>query len=97
VPIGVECERAEVRSDFKWWFWLFPPLALRFLMTSMFSSRGDELQGRQVAFRLPVRVCTGCRPRVKSGEGAREALLRSGLYARLLAKYPHATVTPPGE
>ncbi len=99
LSVRVECERAEAKSEFKWWYWLFLPLGMWFLLTLFIAqvTRRDDRHGRDVHFRLPVRVCRGCRPRVRTAEEARATLGRSELYARLLAKYPHAGVTLPVE
>lgn len=97
--VGVQCERSEVKSDFKWWYWVFLPLGPIFRWVLRYARRTDRRRrlGRDVAFRLPVRVCEECEPRVQTVEGARAAMMKSELYARLLAKYPHASITPPVE
>ncbi len=96
LPVSVVCERSEVRSDIKWWYWLFLPLGLWFVIGMLVAKLNDRKRqlGRDVAFRLPVRVCESCRPKVRTAEEARDALQQSELYARLLAKYPHAAVKP---
>lgn len=98
LPVRVECERAEVKSAFKWWYFVFFPLGMWFLIGMIVAqlTGRERLEGRDVAFRLPVRVCAGCRSQVQTVEGARAALMKCELYARLLVKYPHATVSPPG-
>jgi hypothetical protein len=99
VVVGVVCEQSEVQTSggIKWWYWVFFPLGIWFyflLVVAQLTGRERQV-GREVAFRLPVRVCGGCGPQVRTGGGALNALRRSPLYARLLAKYPHGAITPP--
>ncbi len=95
--MSVVCERSEVKSDVKWWYWLFLPLGVWFVIGMLVAKLNDRKRqlGRDVRFRLPARVCESCRPKVRTAADARAALNQSELYARLLAKYPHAEVTPP--
>ena len=97
MPIRVECERSEVRSSIKWWYWLFLPMGLWFLIVMLIAAltKREQKLGRDVTFRLPVRVCDECEPGVRTVDAAREALRRSPLYARLLDKYPHAAIFLP--
>lgn len=97
LPVSVVCERSEVKSDVKWWYWVFLPLGVWFVIGMLVAKLNDRKRqlGRDVSFRLPVRVCEDCRPKVRTVADARDALRRSPLYARLLAKYPHAAITPP--
>lgn len=98
LAVRVECERSEVRSSLKWWYWLFLPMGMWFVIGMLIAAltKREQRLGRDVNFRLPVRVCESCRPRVRSATEARDALNRSDLYARLLVKYPHAQVTVAG-
>lgn len=94
--VSVECERSEVKSNFKWWYWLlFPFLLFKLIVIFAYATRRVERHGRDVSFRLPVRVCKPCQPQMRTAADARDALFQSELYARLLAKYPHAVVSPP--
>lgn len=93
VVISVVCEQEEKKGGVRWYHFLLSPLfALAALGLS--GSAGRQV-GRNVRFRLPVRVCRDCESRVQTATGAREALERSELYARLLVKYPHAAIFPP--
>ncbi len=84
----VECARAEVRKP----GWTLNPLWL--LVGYLVFKREGEVQvrGRDVAYRLPVRVCEGC-ARGLNNSGIRRLLEQVPLYAQLLAKYPRARVS----
>lgn len=96
VMTRVVCEQAEKRDRIPWWYWLLIPIGLWVAVLVLVAyARGESRTlGRDVTFRLPVRVCDECDPGVWTLDAAREALLRSPLYARLLGKYPHAQVLP---
>ncbi len=67
------CERAVVRRG---GFFLHPITLLTALLGLMvFSSRRDEEYGRDRLFRLPLRVCSGCRPGLRNEEAAKAALV----------------------
>ena len=55
---------------------------------------GDVMteQGRDVRFRLPIRLCDTCKANVKSRQ-AKELLLKNPVYNRLLQKYPHSSIS----
>lgn len=98
VFVWVECERRDAKEAMPYWqqvlgFGLFGWLLGSLLVSR--SERWSNLHGRDVAFDLPVRVCEDCAPDVRTVRAAREVLLRTDLYARLLEKYPHAKLYPP--
>lgn len=93
ITCDVVCERTEVKDTVPWWqqamllwlsFWLY-------LM--QMATRRVEVHGRDVQFRLPIRVCPPCAQSATGAAGVRELLARTPLYADLLRKYPHAKVT----
>lgn len=94
--VTVVCEQSEEKSSFKWWYWVFFPIGFWFLLLLVFAyfTRRDERLGRDVSFTLPTRVCHRCAPQVRTAVDAADVLRQTVLYARLLDKYPHATVTP---
>jgi len=49
--------------------------------------------GREVSFILPVRICEGCAPQLRSPIGVWNALRATPAYAALLDQYPEALIT----
>ena len=95
--VYVECERRDVKDSVPLWQKL-PVTVLGWVLGTILiwcTDYDTQLVGRDVSFHLPVRVCEYCVTRVRTVKAARQALLRSELYARLLEKYPHARVSPP--
>jgi hypothetical protein len=87
--VHVECERAESRAG----GWKVNPWVL---LAGIFYAEATEArdQGRNVGYRLPVRMCRDCASRL-SRSRTREALRKIDEYRQLLAKYPHASVARP--
>lgn len=69
-------------------------LTLGFLRYDPGDDPGQQV-GRNVAYLLPIRVCTTCAAGKWTTELTRSVLERTPLYARLFDKYPHATVSTP--
>jgi hypothetical protein len=85
----VVCERPEVRSKYDW------SLSLVGLLFGhlVFSRRGEDRErGRNVSFRLPLRVCSDCTSRLRH-PALVEAMRQVPLYGQLLEKYPQAEVS----
>jgi hypothetical protein len=92
----VDCERAYV-SDGRphWLVWVAFYLAFGWigaLLVWATRSEGTEW-GKDRAFRLPLRICDRCRPRLHESGALRRALRDVPLYRQLLAKYPRATIS----
>jgi hypothetical protein len=89
--VHVECERPEedrrvgtLTMILSFWFgWLTALLA--------FAQSGREapVHGRNVSYRLPLRLCRGCTAACRD-DALKDALRKEPVYGRLLAKYPHA-------
>lgn len=98
VCCAVECERARVDSGapsavtrlvgFLTFGWLG-------LLVAEAARTEPRESGKDRIYRLPLRVCDACRPRLTGAAEARAALRRVRLYRRLLDKYPEAVVAPP--
>ena len=58
-------------------------------------NRPGRAVGRDVAYRLPVRLCEGCAAGRWTVKLTRTVLDRTPLYARLLDKYPDAQIGTP--
>lgn len=56
------------------------------------SSKSVTAQGRDVRFRVPLRICKECSSSL-TGSDLRETLKKESLYQRLLEKYPEASVS----
>ena len=90
---AVVCERPEEKGQVPVWqqfllIWISPLLYLWHM-----ASRRTEVHGRDVSFRLPVRVCEACRPSLRGRGATFDALCHTPVYARLLEKYPHASIS----
>ncbi|OWK41707.1 hypothetical protein [Fimbriiglobus ruber] len=91
---AIVCERPEEKGSVPFWqqlllIWISPII---FLMHMTMTSRRIETHGRDVAFRLPVRVCEECVGTLNATSAIRNALEVTPVYARLLKKYPHARI-----
>jgi hypothetical protein len=90
------CERVtvEVAWGHKWWnlvlMWLCFGWVGMILAYVSGRESGDREHGRDVRFRLPLRVCPECTPRMTSPEVLKETVLTVPIYAELLDKYPGA-------
>jgi hypothetical protein len=85
----VQCERREWRAG----GWKVNPIYWLFGVFYAERTEAREL-GRNVAYQLPVRMCSPCARRL-SRSRTREALHKVNEYHQLLAKYPHASVARP--
>src|SRR5262249_51832693 len=54
--------------------------------------REARQHGRDVVLPLPLRLCHACRPLMADAATLTETLRRTPVYARLLDKYPEATI-----
>jgi hypothetical protein len=96
VAVSVVCESATV-DDGETPFW---QKLLVGLLTGVhflrLQSHRPGVYGRDVRFVLPVRLCEACDRETVGRERVRAALAHTPVYARLLAKYPHAAVARVG-
>ena len=84
----VICERSEVSDT--GWKWRLLPLLFGYLV---FTRSGEARErGRDLAFRLPLRLCRDCAGRLR-GAALVEVLRRVPVYARLIDKYPDADIS----
>src|SRR5262249_17860760 len=94
--VQAECEKMEVRRSgwashaegvlYALFFgWFFAWMAFR-------NSGEPRHVGRDLTYRLPLRLCGRCAGRLR-GRALRKAMCKVPLYERLLQKYPMAKVT----
>jgi hypothetical protein len=93
VAFSVVCERPEDKSGGSFWYQVFFIWFSPLLYMMHMATRRSEVHGRNVVFRLPLRVCETCQPSVNSRSAIRDALRRTPVYARLLDKYPDAKIS----
>jgi hypothetical protein len=86
--VTVACERPEVREP----GWSLNPLALLFGWICLTRSYDSGEVGRDVSFRLPVRLCRGCGASL-SPINVRDTLRKVTVYRQLLEKYPDAAIS----
>jgi hypothetical protein len=72
--------------------WKVGYLGLVFGVLSFWKER-DRTEGRDVRFRLPLRVCRDCTDQLRDPRVLKETLLAVPVYAELLDKYPDADVS----
>ncbi len=93
----VVCEQAETKgSKFGWanaiafvfFGWLFAALSY----VSVLRREAEAPQGRNVHYRLPLRICPVCDKKRNPAE-TKELLCRVPVYEHLLKKYPHAQIS----
>lgn len=96
----VQCDKAvvvqsEQRSILAYLLlWLITPLGA--LLAWGTRGRGNSVEhGRDIVYRLPLRVCDTCRNELKKEEAIMEALRSVPVYARLFEKYPAARANSP--
>lgn len=97
VTLLVECEKPEARAAVSIvvtivLFVLFRGIGL--VLSHLLASRmgGTQMVGDYIAFDLPVRVCGECKEQLADPDQARQALLATPLYARLLSQYPNTVI-----
>jgi transcription elongation factor Elf1 len=90
--VQVECERPEVNKG-GWKLNLLPTLAgLLFGFVIWHREwNNEQVRGRHVAFRLPMRTCSACARSLSKTEIG-TALRQINVYRQLLDKYPHASI-----
>lgn len=85
--VTVACERIEVKGG-SWAFHFIPLLFGWFVW-----SRGPVTeQGRDITYRLPLRLCQECAKSLRRSE-TRELVRQVTLYRQLLEKYPRAVLS----
>ncbi|HET6572501.1 MAG TPA: hypothetical protein VFG68_02785 [Fimbriiglobus sp.] len=92
IAFSVVCERPEDKSGGSFWYQVFFIWFSPLLYMMHMATRQSEVHGRNVVFRLPVRVCETCQPSLNSQSAIRDTLRQTPVYARLLDKYPHARI-----
>jgi hypothetical protein len=85
--VRVDCEKAEIRKG----SWNFDASMLVFGWLRWTRSAEVTVIGRDLSYRLPLRLCPACAARIRRG-ALRKCLLRVPIYARLLEKYPRAKI-----
>jgi hypothetical protein len=86
--VWAECEQAQIKEP----GWTISPLALLFGWLILRRSGETRVLGRDLSFRLPIRLCAGCCGGL-GGRGLREVFAKEPLYQRLLDKYPQASLS----
>jgi hypothetical protein len=89
------CERPQVEQEHGWFHYMmrFLRLDLLGLARDMGHNEGDTVHGRDLQYRLPLRVCPDCTAQLRDARLLKETLLDVPVYAELLDKYPHADVS----
>jgi len=90
------CERAFVKQDPNRSLWVIIPAWLLFgwwFLLLLLLTREDQVHGTDVQFRLPLRVCSECRPDLTNTQTFHDAVYATPIYAELLEKYPDANLT----
>jgi hypothetical protein len=87
------CERAKVDQPTGWDLspWGFVSILFGFITFRKVTR--ERVEGRDLRFRLPLRICPNCRAELNDPRRLKETLLEVPLYARLLEKYPDADVS----
>ena len=89
------CERPQVERAHGWFHYVMRTVMfdLLGLARDMGHNEGDTVHGRDVRYRLPLRVCPECTSQLRDARLLKETLLDVPVYAELLDKYPHAEVS----
>jgi hypothetical protein len=91
--VTATCERHEVdEGGLRWYHLALAPLFGVWPILAGFHRQGYAW-GRDVQFRLPIRLCEGCTEELDSWDKVRSALRRTPVYADLLDKYPHTVLS----
>jgi hypothetical protein len=85
--VRVDCEKAEIRRG----DWNFDPSLLLFGWLRWTRSPEVTVIGRDLSYRLPLRLCPACSARIRRW-ALKKCLRRVPIYARLLEKYPRAKI-----
>jgi hypothetical protein len=86
------CEQTFTKRDPSQSFWHLLVAWVFFgwlmLILLLLRAREDPVHGTNVRFRLPLRVCSDCRPDLRDVQALRDAVVAVPIYADLLEKYP---------
>jgi hypothetical protein len=95
--VQVDCERAINKSSRSrsegCAFVLVGGLWGYFLYRTLMRDQSQIQHGRDLLFKLPLRICERCASDVQTSEEARLAMMESSLFRRLLEKFPNAKIT----
>jgi hypothetical protein len=86
--VWADCEKPTIKKP----GWTINPLMLLFGWWVFYRSGETRVLGRDITYRLPLRVCRVCADGLR-GSGVKDILCRVPLYERLLQKYPKAKLT----
>ncbi|MEO2091050.1 MAG: hypothetical protein ABGY75_16390 [Gemmataceae bacterium] len=92
----VRCEAPTLKPPMTFWqlvlmVLFFPFLGAKLFFAAVLIDKADgTLTGRDVSFRLPVRMCRACMAELESWEVVTQAIRRTPVYAHLLDKYPNS-------
>jgi hypothetical protein len=87
------CERAVVQQPTDWQFSPWNVVSLVFGVLTFRKVEHERSEGRDLRFRLPLRVCPDCTDQLRDPRRMKETLLDVPAYAELLDKYPDADVS----
>lgn len=87
------CERAKVDQPSGWELTPLVWVSMLFGFITLRKVNRERVEGRDLRFRLPLRVCANCRAELKDPRRLKETLLEVPLYGRLLDKYPDTDVS----
>lgn len=86
------CERVEVKRGPSVWTivvtYVFFGFLFAAIMAALRDRTGETEMGRDVRFRLPLRVCEKCSPELKDYATLKETVWRVPVYRELIDKYP---------
>lgn len=89
----VTCERPKVEQATGWGLSAWNYVSLFFGTLIFRRVRRDRVEGRDLSFRLPLRVCPSCQELLADPVLLRRGVMEVPLYAELLQKYPEAGVS----
>lgn len=91
----VECEREKMsqKNTLVWYEILLLPISWMLVVVSYFKrQQHSRVIGKDLIYRLPIRVCVECKPEIRSAAQVRAALAKTDLYRQLFEKYPDSRV-----
>lgn len=87
------CERATVQQPGGWVTSLLSFVTILWGFIIFYKQLRETSEGRDLRFRLPLRVCRDCTDQLRDPRRLKETLLDVPVYSDLLQKYPDADVS----
>jgi hypothetical protein len=90
----VECEKPIRKGDHSWFFWVFFMLmAPAYALVYSFLKREPKVVSEGKALEFYMALCSACQKAAAGSDSLQKVLRREEVFARLLDKYPAATVS----